>query len=177
MLVGRRVGGGCGGWVGREGHLDGIRRKWNFRRPTPAHPGPPWAWRGRPEGPPRLPVSSWVLGPAELMDTICSALAGSSLGSNRKRLAGGPQAAQSRAILRVRTGPRPPRSPTILHGAVTQERAPDTHPFWFRPHAGSRLPLCTPSVRLHTLACGPQFLGPPPPWGALLSGLALLLGR
>lgn len=104
---------------------------------------------GAARGAPRLSVLSWVLGPPSCWIPR-SALLGSSLGSSRKRLAGGPQATQPSAIPRVRTGPRPPRSPTILHGAVTQERAPDAHSFWRRPHAGSRLPPALTSP-VHTL--------------------------
>lgn len=109
-----------------------------------------------------------------------SGLAGSSPGSDRNRQAGGAQAAQPRAIPpsgRAPDLPALPPYPTQLspeNGLQTHALSgsgPVSAPGFSRPGL-----LCVPLVLLHTLACGSQLLGPPPPQGALLSGLARLPG-
>lgn len=153
--------------LGGKGRTSGRDpEEMELRRPTPAHPEPPWARRGRPQGPPGFLFRAGCRAPRP-------SRAGSSLGSDRKRPAG----ERGRPAQSDPTGqhgapdiPAPPPSfmklspRNALQTCTPSGSGPKQAPGSPCPQR----PPCTPSVPLQRLARGPQLLQPvlprPPLW-------------
>ena len=160
--------GDCGGWVGREGHLDGIRRKWSSdvpRLPTPSH-------RGHGGGGPRGPQTSCSELGAEPHVQPGLGLPWGQIGRGWLESHGRPAQSDPTGQHGAPDIPAPPPSfmklspKNALQTCTPSGSGPKQAPGSPCPQR----PLCTPSVHLQRLARGPQFLLPTPPCCALLSG-------